>query len=356
MTSDRVGPASLSLRNVSRRFGDYVAVDGVSLTIAPGELVALIGASGSGKTTTLRIVAGYEAPDSGSILLGDTDITRLPPQRRGFGMVFQHYALFPQMSVVENVAFGLEARRVGKEERVRKALEVLGSVGLEGRADRAVQNLSGGEQQRVALARALVIEPKALLLDEPLSNLDPALRQTTREDLRSQLRRAGVPALFVTHDQEDAFAIADRIALLKKGRILQTGTPEEVYNSPVNRDVASFIGRAVIVPAKVTGSAAVLKIGEESVFFQATHAAGAATSAGSSSVVLRPHSLRIAENGVKGLSGKIAERRFTGSLVMYRVRLADGTVVEVESKNHSYHENDSVVLVPGEKAVAVIGG
>ena len=349
-------PAALSLRNVTRRFGEFLAVDDVSLTVAPGELVALIGASGSGKTTTLRIVAGYESPDSGSVLLGDADITRLPPQKRGFGMVFQHYALFPQMPVLENVAFGLEARGVRKEERLRRSREVLASVGLDGRADRAVQNLSGGEQQRVALARALVIEPKALLLDEPLSNLDPTLRQTTREDLRAQLHRAGVPALFVTHDQEDAFAVADRIALLRKGRILQTGTPEELYHSPVSRDVASFIGRAVIVPATVTESAAVLKVGEESVLFQATHAPGAVRSPEGSSVVLRPHSLRIAENGVKGLSGKITERRFTGSLVMYRVRLTDGTVVEVESKNHSYHENDQVVLVPGEKAVAVIYG
>jgi ABC-type Fe3+/spermidine/putrescine transport system ATPase subunit len=354
--SNTTEPAALTLRNLSKRFGDYLAVDDVSLTIAPGELVALIGASGSGKTTTLRIVAGYEAADSGSIFLGDIDITRLPPQKRGFGMVFQHYALFPQMPVVENVAFGLEARGVGKEERLRKAREILASVGLEGRADRAVQNLSGGEQQRVALARALVIEPKALLLDEPLSNLDPTLRQTTREDLRAQLHRAGVPALFVTHDQEDAFAVADRIALLKKGRILQTGTPEELYNSPLSRDVASFIGRAVIVPAQVNGHAAVLKIGEERILFQGTRSPGAQSSGALPSVVLRPHSLRIAENGVKGISGRIAERRFTGSLVMYRVSLGDGTVVEVESKNHSHREGEPVVLVPGEKAVAIIDG
>jgi len=346
--------AALTLRNVSRRFGDYLAVDDVSLTVAPGELLALIGASGSGKTTTLRIVAGYEAPDSGSILLGETDITRLPPQRRGFGMVFQHYALFPQMPVVENVAFGLEARGIGKADRIRKAREVLASVGLEGAENRAVQSLSGGEQQRVALARALVIEPKALLLDEPLSNLDPTLRQTTREDLRAQLHRAGVPALFVTHDQEDAFAVADRIALLKKGKILQTGTPEELYNSPASRDVASFIGRAVIVPAEANGSAAILRIGEESILFQATRSPGAPATATRPGIVLRPHSLRVAENGVRGLSGKIAERRFTGSLVMYRVRLADGTVVEVESKNQSLTVNDAVVLVPGDRAVALI--
>jgi len=334
-------------------------VDDVSLTVAPGELVALIGASGSGKTTTLRIVAGYESPDSGSILLGDADITREPPQRRGFGMVFQHYALFPQMPVVENVAFGLEARGVAKGERLRRAREVLAGVGLEGAADRAVQSLSGGEQQRVALARALVIEPKALLLDEPLSNLDPTLRQTTREDLRAQLHRAGVPALFVTHDQEDAFAVADRIALLRKGRILQTGTPEELYNFPVSRDVASFIGRAVIVPVEMGGAGgatATLRAGEESLSLRVARAGTATTGVAKPHLVLRPHSLRIAESGARGLSAKVISRRFTGSLVVYRVRLVNGIALEVESSNPSLHENDSVVLEPGSSDVALIDG
>lgn len=347
-------PAALTLKNVTRSFGEFVAVEDVSLTVAPGELLALIGASGSGKTTTLRIVAGYETPDSGSILLGDSDITREPPQRRGFGMVFQHYALFPQMTVVENVAFGLEARGVKKEERKRRAREVLDGVGLGGAADRSVQSLSGGEQQRVALARALVIQPKALLLDEPLSNLDPTLRQTTREDLRALLHRAGVPALFVTHDQEDAFAIGDRIALLKKGRILQTGTPEDLYNSPANRDVASFIGRATLVPVKLEGSVAIFRVGEESLSLPAA----VATSAGSANpqAVLRPHSLKIADNDPGGLSGQIADRRFAGSLVVYRVRLKDGVVIEVESRNARLPENAAVTLVPSGVPVAVVGG
>src|SRR5438105_2234814 len=306
-----VDPAALTLKNVTRRFGDYVAVDDVSLTVAPGELLALVGASGSGKTTTLRIVAGYEAPDSGSVLLGDTDITAEPPQRRGFGMVFQHYALFPQMSVVENVAFGLEARGVGKAERLKRAREALEGVGLGGATGRAVQSLSGGEQQRVALARALVIEPKALLLDEPLSNLDPALRQATREDLRALLHRAGVPALFVTHDQEDAFAIGDRIALLKNGRILQTGTPEELYNTPANRDVAGFIGRASIVPVELKGQNALLRIAGQTLSLPAE---SPQSRKGAVAAVLRPHSLKIAGDDTPGLSGRIAERRFAGSV------------------------------------------
>src|SRR6266550_8157394 len=222
------GRGALALHGITRRFGEFTAVDNLSVEVGPGELLALVGASGSGKTTTLRIAAGYETPDAGTVTLGGNDITRVPPERRGFGMVFQHYALFPHMPVEQNVAFGLEARGVSKAERLAKARAALASVGLEGAGDRAIQSLSGGEQQRVALARALVIEPRALLLDEPLSNLDPTLRQATRDDLRKMLRRVGVPALFVTHDQEDAFAIADRIALLKRGKLLQCGTPEEL--------------------------------------------------------------------------------------------------------------------------------
>src|SRR3954467_3647416 len=252
---------ALALNGVTRRFGDYTAVDNVSFEVGPGELLALVGASGSGKTTTLRIAAGYEIPDAGSVMLGGKDITAVRPEKRGFGMVFQHYALFPHMPVEANVAFGLEARGVNKVDRLGKAGAALASFGLEGAGPRPIQSLSGGEQQRVALARALVIEPRALLLDEPLSNLDPTLRQAMRDDLRAMLRRVGVPALFVTHDQEDAFAIADRIALLKRGKLLQCGTPEELYNAPVSREVAGFIGRGAIVPAIDKGTTAAITIG-----------------------------------------------------------------------------------------------
>src|ERR1700694_3457071 len=292
------GAGVLALNGVTRRFGEFTAVDNVSVEVGPGELLALVGASGSGKTTPLRIAAGYEQPDAGTVTLGGKDITSVPPERRGFGMVFQHYALFPHMPVENNVAFGLEARGVSKSERLAKARASLASVGLEGAGGRAIQSLSGGEQQRVALARALVIEPRALLLDEPLSNLDPTLRptmrgehrrrppptplvmaprallldeplsnldptlrQTMRDDLRAMLRRVGVPALFVTHDQEDAFAIADRIALLQKGKMLQCGPPAELYHAPASREVAAFIGRGAIVPAVDRGGSALVTIG-----------------------------------------------------------------------------------------------
>jgi iron(III) transport system ATP-binding protein len=281
---------TLSLRNITRRFGSHTAVDDVSIDVAPGELVALVGASGSGKTTTLRIAAGYEHPDSGAVLVDGNDITRLPPQKRAFGMVFQHYALFPHMSVEQNVAFGLEARGVSKKERLEKARKALEGVGLGGAGGRPVQSLSGGEQQRVAVARALVIEPRALLLDEPLSNLDPILRQSMRDDLSALLRRAAVPALLVTHDQEDAFAIADRIAVLHKGRILQTGTPAQLYNNPASLEVARFIGRGALVPCEIGAGKATITIGGRALSFPV--AGAAARHAGRPShAMLRMHGL-----------------------------------------------------------------
>ncbi|HEX2692789.1 MAG TPA: ABC transporter ATP-binding protein, partial [Gemmatimonadaceae bacterium] len=308
---------SLALNGVTRRFGDFTAVDGVTFEIKPGELLALVGASGSGKTTTLRIAAGYEMPDEGNVVLGGKDITRVPPERRGFGMVFQHYALFPHMPVEANVAFGLEARGVNKVDRLIKARAALASVGLEGAGTRAIQSLSGGEQQRVALARALVIEPRALLLDEPLSNLDPTLRQAMRDDLRAMLRRVGVPALFVTHDQEDAFAIADRIALLKRGKLLQCGTPEELYHTPATREVAAFIGRGSIVPATDKGNVAGVTIGGVTRELAVTRSAATPPKLERAFVVLRPDALELSRGaGVLAWRGRVVNRRFAGGLVV----------------------------------------
>ncbi len=328
-------PGALVLEHVTRRYAGNAdpSVDDLSLTIAPGELLALVGASGSGKTTTLRIAAGYETPDAGRVLLGDgtgapRDITREPPQRRGFGMVFQHYALFPHMRVEENVAFGLEARGVRKADRLERARAALDAVGLGGKSERPVQALSGGEQQRVALARALVIQPRVLLLDEPLSNLDPTLRQSMRDELRATLRLSGVTALFVTHDQEDAFAVADRVAMLERGRLLQVGTPESLYHAPATRAVAEFVGRAALVPADRAGEHVRITIGGVSLEARARQQ----TAPGGASLlaVLRPESLAIAaDDGAPAWTGQVVGRRFAGGHVVYRVALASGIEVEV---------------------------
>ena len=353
----RENAGALALSGVTRRFGDFTAVEDVSFEVGPGELLALVGASGSGKTTTLRIAAGYEVPDSGTVLLGGADITRIPPERRGFGMVFQHYALFPHMPVEQNVAFGLEARGVSKGERLEKARAALASVGLPGVGIRPIQSLSGGEQQRVALARALVIEPRALLLDEPLSNLDPTLRQAMRDDLRAMLRRVGVPALFVTHDQEDAFAIADRIALLKRGKLLQCGTPEELYNAPVSREVASFIGRGGIVPAVDKGATAAITIGDKTLELRVARAAGAANRFESAFVVLRPDALKLTEPGDQNAwGGRILNRRFAGGVEVYRVQLAEDITVEVESTSLDRREDETVGVSPRDRAVPIVPG
>src|SRR5690349_22769621 len=233
----------LSLKDLSRTFGSTRAVADVSLDVAQGEFFGLLGPSGCGKTTTLRMIAGLEKPDSGSIRFNDKDITDLPPERRGFGMVFQNYALFPHLNVFENVAFGLRARHAQKadiNERVRSALEL---VQLPGYEKRAIDELSGGQQQRVAIARAIAIEPALLLFDEPLSNLDVSLRESTRGELRELVTRLGLTAVYVTHDQEEAFALCDRISVMVGGRLMQSGKPRELYEGPADIAVARFLGR-----------------------------------------------------------------------------------------------------------------
>lgn len=239
----------LSLQNVSRNFGTTRAVADVSLDVEQGEFFGLLGPSGCGKTTTLRMIAGLEKPDSGAIRFQDADITNLPPERRGFGMVFQNYALFPHLNVFENVAFGLRARHAEKaamNDRVRSALEL---VQLPGYEKRAIDELSGGQQQRVAIARAIAIEPVLLLFDEPLSNLDVSLREETRGELRELVTRLGLTAVYVTHDQEEAFALCDRISVMVGGKLMQTGKPRELYEQPGDIAVARFLGRNNLIRA-----------------------------------------------------------------------------------------------------------
>jgi iron(III) transport system ATP-binding protein len=248
----------LSLRNLSKRFGSTSAVNDASIEVEPGEFFGLLGSSGCGKTTTLRIIAGLESPDSGTVQFDNRNITNLPSEKRGFGMVFQNYALFPHLNVFENVAFGLRARRyrtasgserVSSSEIKDKVDRALKLVQLPGFERRRVDELSGGQQQRVAIARAIAIEPALLLFDEPLSNLDVALREETRSELRALVKRLNLTSVYVTHDQEEAFALCDRIAVMSEGRILQIGGPRELYEHPTNVAIAKFLGRNNLIRA-----------------------------------------------------------------------------------------------------------
>ena len=240
----------LSLKDLSKRYGAARAVEDLSLTVERGEFFGLLGPSGCGKTTTLRMIAGLETPDTGAIEFDSRDITRLSPERRGFGMVFQNYALFPHLNVFDNVAFGLRARRrPPKSEVESKVGEALALVQLPDYEQRRVDEISGGQQQRVAIARAIAIEPALLLFDEPLSNLDVALREETRGELRELVKRLGLTAIYVTHDQDEAFALCDRIGVMSNGRLLQTGTPRDLYERPASLTVARFLGRNNFIKA-----------------------------------------------------------------------------------------------------------
>ncbi|MFN4273388.1 MAG: ABC transporter ATP-binding protein [Aliihoeflea sp.] len=241
----------LSIQSVTAHYGTTKVLEDLSLDIGEGELVSLLGASGCGKTTTLRLVAGFLEPTSGSIRLGDKDLTRLPAHARNIGLVFQNYALFPHLSVRDNVGFGLKQRGVTSTERNRKSLEMLERVGLAHLADRLPAALSGGQKQRVALARALVIEPPLLMFDEPLSNLDAKLRVDMRVEIRQLQRANGTTSVYVTHDQEEAFSISDRVAIMSEGRIMQLDTPETLYQRPANAFVARFVGFENLIPMKV---------------------------------------------------------------------------------------------------------
>ncbi|MBO1030975.1 ABC transporter ATP-binding protein [Tessaracoccus sp. SD287] len=245
---------SVDLDDVTKTYaGSTPSVDKLSLTIAEGEFFTLLGPSGCGKSTTLRMIAGFISPTSGRIRFGDKDVTQLPPHKRDTGMVFQNYALFPHMDVETNVAYGLTMRRVSRTDRATRVAEALKVVGLDGYAERRIDQLSGGQQQRVALARALVIQPSVLLLDEPLSNLDAKLREETRAQIRQIQQQTGTTSVYVTHDQSEAMAMSDRIAVMNQGVLHQVGAPREIYRRPATAFVARFIGRSNLVQATVEG-------------------------------------------------------------------------------------------------------
>jgi ABC-type Fe3+/spermidine/putrescine transport system ATPase subunit len=311
----------LQLRGVTKHFTGHAAVRDLTLTVARGGVLALLGPSGSGKTTTLRILAGFEEPDTGAVMLEGRDITRLAPAARRFGMVFQHYALFPHLSVGENVAFGIHDRR----DRAARVQRLLGLVDLAGFEHRTIDALSGGQQQRVALARALAPEPRLLLLDEPLSNLDPSLRERTRRELRAALTQVGITTVLVTHEQEEAFALGDEIAVLRDGRLEQVGTGPDLYERPATRFVATFVGRAAEL-AGVMLDAEHVRVADGEAW---PARSATALSAGSAvSVVVRPEALRLAADG--GLAGTVQDRRYLGGRALFQVATAAGPL-EVEA-------------------------
>ena len=310
---------SVSLRDLSRSFGASRALDGMSLDIAPGELVALLGPSGCGKTTALRIVAGFETADSGEVLIDGRDIQRVPAASRDMGMVFQSYSLFPNMSAL----FGLRMRKVGTGDRRKRAGELLEMVGLSAQSGQYPHQLSGGQQQRVALARALAIEPRVLLLDEPLSALDAKVRQQLREQIRTLQQRLGTTTLFVTHDQEEALSMADRVGVMSKGQLEQVAVPDELYSRPATAFVAEFVGIMNRLPGDLnTGGTEVTVLGSTVPVLPGGPASGAVDA------LVRPENLTVtpAENG----NGIVTSRTFLGSITRVAVLLSGDTEVRVD--------------------------
>jgi iron(III) transport system ATP-binding protein len=330
-TQGNAQAARVVLDGVSKRFGRTVAVEGVSLAIEPGELVTLLGPSGCGKTTTLRMVAGLEAVSDGRIFIGDAEVTHLPPNARDVTMVFQSYALFPHLTVFENVAYGLRVLKRPESElrkAVKDVLELVGMPGLEGRSPRA---LSGGQQQRVAVARALVMQPKVLLFDEPLSNLDAKLRKRMREEIRLLQQRLGITAIYVTHDQAEALAISDRIVVMELGRVSQIGTPLDLYRAPGNRFVAEFIGEANFLPARIESiqdGKAELVVGS-----QRLRVPSRSLQPGPISVLARPEAIRIRTTG-EGLQGMVQKVSYLGSSADYTVETELGAILVTDYEMH----------------------
>jgi len=312
--------APVHLSGVTKTYGSHQALAGIDLEMAPGEFIALLGPSGCGKTTALRALSGLEAIDGGRILIDGKDVADVPTNRRDIGMVFQSYSLFPHMTVLENVEFGLRMRKVEKMERRARATETLEMVGLDHLAGRYAHQLSGGQQQRVALARALVTRPRVLLLDEPLSALDAKVRVSLRDQIRRIQTDLGITTLFVTHDQEEALAVADRVAVMNAGRIEQIGSPEELYTRPSSPFVADFVGLSNKVSAELLG-------GRVTVLGATAEALGESLADGPVTALVRPEDIRITADGTPAT---VVASSFLGSLRRTQVRLEDGTVLAVQ--------------------------
>jgi spermidine/putrescine transport system ATP-binding protein len=341
----------IRLEELVKSFGpDVVAVDGIDLNMPPGEFFTMVGPSGCGKTTTLRMIAGFERPTSGRILLDGEDVAQTPPHRRNVNTVFQSYALFPHLNVADNVAFGLKYKKVTKAERATAVAEALSLVQLTGFEKRKPGQLSGGQQQRVALARALVLRPRVLLLDEPLGALDARLRKDLQVELKTLQENLGITFVFVTHDQEEALTMSDRVAVMNGGRVEQSGPPQSIYEEPATLFVADFLGVSNLVPAEASGregASCMLKVGE--VAMRAVQ--GSVDARGSVKAMIRPERVRIEDQGTAGenrLPGLVEHLVFLGSFREVRVRLLGGALVTAIQPNdgtESVHEQGSAVSV-----------
>jgi iron(III) transport system ATP-binding protein len=348
-------PGSVTFQNVRKIFGAFTAIPDLSLIIEPGTLVTLLGPSGCGKTTTLRMLAGLEHPTSGKILIGGKDVTMLPANERDVSMVFQSYALFPHMSSLENVAYGLQSSGLRKKEAREKAEEGLNLVGLAGMGHRLPAELSGGQQQRVAVARALVLEPQVLLLDEPLSNLDARLRRRVRTEIRELQQRLGFTAVYVTHDQDEALAVSDRIIVMKDGEIAQSGAPRELYEAPASSFIADFMGEANVIPCEVIsldGSEALIRVGGVD-----HRVPGRKARPGAAKIAVRPGSITIEVNGSQGLAGRILHSAYLGGHVEYEVETDVGTLFIVDhAVDRSQSPGSDVTLGFKNRGIALIDG
>ncbi len=348
---ERKSLSYVELIGVTKHYGDTLAVDGVDLQVAKGEFFSLLGPSGCGKTTMLRMIAGFVRPTAGEIVIDGEVMTKLPPERRGIGIVFQNYAIFPHMNVYDNIAFGLRMRKLGRDETHRRVASALEQVGLAGYETRHQREMSGGEQQRVALARVLVTEPHILLLDEPLSALDKKLREEMKYWIKDLQHQLGITTIYVTHDQSEALTMSDRIAVVSAGRLLQVGSPTEIYERPIDRFVSSFIGESNILSTRVAEvEGDFVKLAFNGTELSAP-ARGALEPGRSVSLVVRPEHLLLGDEaerpGLNTLRGRVLKETYQGALIRYELKVGDARLV-AESQNLPgrpvYPENSEIAV------------
>ncbi|HGJ66705.1 TPA: ABC transporter ATP-binding protein [bacterium] len=353
--------ASVQMQNIGKSFGDVIAVKEINLTINDGEFFSLLGPSGCGKTTLLRMIAGFYLPTTGHILFNDRDVSSLPPNKRNTAMVFQNYALFPHMTVFDNVAFGLQARKIAKQEIKERVMKSLELVDLSNLGSRHVTQLSGGQQQRVALARAIVIEPDILLLDEPLSNLDAKLRRETREEIFRLQRELKITTIYVTHDQEEALSLSDRIALLNKGECQQLGTPYEIYNQPANEFVAHFIGRANLLKGiikQINENNLLVEINQE--FMISVSKYDGFRNGQKVTLAIKPDAILVRKDQAVGKNifiGKILTKHFNGYLTEYEIKLGNSIVnaIALSDEYGMFGEDEIINVEIAENKISIVG-